>query len=805
MSQYSELMGSFLRTGNYPLEADYIFPTEEALKEFYNDPINATTLHKGLLKVVENGGDGKQALYWVVQKQTNEELEFVKLIENIDIDNIDQQLKDLADKLDQEITDRKEADIAIWGTTDSTNVPDDLNSIMDLANAITELRDNITSLEESDKTINEQIRAIVGTQQTDIIEYLKTLPYQSLTEVANVLNRFLNDVDSSTTKINTLPELQNFLEGYTDSDKLSKLLSDLWNKIEGDIIPSEDFQTLKGIEDFVRTLDQWTKDRTNNLQTEIDQTQVGVGLSGDGSYNPDKETYYLQDATSVMNALKTLDGLMHEAISGITITTENKDVVDLNIRKELEGYVIAAKLLLSNVYGNELVKKEDGLYISVTSEYENGTLTLKVNDKIVAQHILGFSALVESATYEPSSESIVIVFKLLNGEKQTVTIPVGALIREWEPDNSNPDKVVELIRETTVDGADKLSADVRLSQEAHNILEKRGNTLMVEGTSEKITHNDQTLSKVIQNIQESQNTTSEGLQSEIARATEAEQNLQKSIEQEIQRATSTETAITQSVSQHTGDTNNPHQVTKAQIGLSNVDNTSDINKPVSTAQQLAINNAKQEVRDIVDNYTINGHEISTNPVLNKIDIGLDKVDNTADREKPVSDPQREALNEMKSTIESTINEYTVNGHKISENPVLNKADVGLDQVDNTSDLNKPISTATQQELDKKAPIDSPILTGIPQVETSPDPEDASQRIPSTDWVRGRIQESIGETKETLTSHINNMSNPHRVSADQVGAYDKSTIDSKLSQKADLVDGKIPTSQLPESTIQWIEV
>nr|DAJ81370.1 MAG TPA: hypothetical protein [Caudoviricetes sp.] len=204
-----------------------------------------------------------------------------------------------------------------------------------------------------------------------------------------------------------------------------------------------------------------------------------------------------------MNALKTLDGLMHEAISGITITTENKDVVDLNIRKELEGYVIAAKLLLSNVYGNELVKKEDGLYISVTSEYENGTLTLKVNDKIVAQHILGFSALVESATYEPSSESIVIVFKLLNGEKQTVTIPVGALIREWEPDNSNPDKVVELIRETTVDGADKLSADVRLSQEAHNILEKRGNTLMVEGTSEKITHNDQTLSKVIQNIQES--------------------------------------------------------------------------------------------------------------------------------------------------------------------------------------------------------------------------------------------------------------------------------------------------------------
>lgn len=39
---------------------------------------------------------------------------------------------------------------------------------------------------------------------------------------------------------------------------------------------------------------------------------------------------------------------------------------------------------------------------------------------------------------------------------------------------------------------------------------------------------------------------------------------------------------------HRADTSNPHSVTKAQIGLSNVDNTSDVNKPVSTAQAAAI-------------------------------------------------------------------------------------------------------------------------------------------------------------------------------------------------------------------------
>lgn len=40
---------------------------------------------------------------------------------------------------------------------------------------------------------------------------------------------------------------------------------------------------------------------------------------------------------------------------------------------------------------------------------------------------------------------------------------------------------------------------------------------------------------------------------------------------------------------HEADTNNPHEVTKAQVGLSNVDNTSDLDKPVSTAVQTALN------------------------------------------------------------------------------------------------------------------------------------------------------------------------------------------------------------------------
>lgn len=46
-----------------------------------------------------------------------------------------------------------------------------------------------------------------------------------------------------------------------------------------------------------------------------------------------------------------------------------------------------------------------------------------------------------------------------------------------------------------------------------------------------------------------------------------------------------------------------------------------------------------------------------------------------------------------NAVKTTVDNYTVNGKKISTNPVLAKGDVGLGNVDNTSDANKPVSTA----------------------------------------------------------------------------------------------------------------
>lgn len=67
---------------------------------------------------------------------------------------------------------------------------------------------------------------------------------------------------------------------------------------------------------------------------------------------------------------------------------------------------------------------------------------------------------------------------------------------------------------------------------------------------------------------------------------------------------------------HIANKNNPHTVTKAQLGLGNVDNTSDVNKPISTAVQKALDGKASSGHT----HTIDSSfsTASTNPVQNKV-------------------------------------------------------------------------------------------------------------------------------------------------------------------------------------------
>lgn len=71
---------------------------------------------------------------------------------------------------------------------------------------------------------------------------------------------------------------------------------------------------------------------------------------------------------------------------------------------------------------------------------------------------------------------------------------------------------------------------------------------------------------------------------------------------------------------HEADHSNPHAVTKAQVGLGNVDNTSDMNKPVSSAMQTALDGKIEDVR--ADGQSVVENKIANIPPADEEVVGV---------------------------------------------------------------------------------------------------------------------------------------------------------------------------------------
>lgn len=141
------------------------------------------------------------------------------------------------------------------------------------------------------------------------------------------------------------------------------------------------------------------------------------------------------------------------------------------------------------------------------------------------------------------------------------------------------------------------------------------------------------------------------------------------------------------IAAHKADTNNPHNVTKEQLGLDKVNNTSDEDKPVSTAQASAIKVVQDDLTSHKSNKN-NPHKVT------KTQVGLGNVDNTSDLDKPISSATQAALGVITNSLEGHIEDKT-NPHNVT------KTQIGLGNVDNTSDKDKPISDAAQNMFDTK--------------------------------------------------------------------------------------------------------
>lgn len=264
------------------------------------------------------------------------------------------------------------------------------------------------------------------------------------------------------------------------------------------------------------------------------------------------------------------------------------------------------------------------------------------------------------------------------------------------------------------------------------------------------------------------------------------------------------------IAAHKADTNNPHSVTKEQVGLGKVNNTADNEKPVSTAQATAI----KVVQDDLTSHKLredNPHKVS------KAQIGLSKVDNTADIDKPISTATDKALGTKVDKVDGkglSTNDFTTalktklegiaSGAQVNTvtgvkgdaetayrtgNVNITKTNIGLGNVDNTSDASKPVSTAQATAIAdaKKAGTDAQTNLNVHKSATNPH----------------------NITKSTVG--LGNVDNVKQLPASEKGAASGvATLDanSKIAQNIDagkITSGTISIDRLPKGALERLTV
>lgn len=232
---------------------------------------------------------------------------------------------------------------------------------------------------------------------------------------------------------------------------------------------------------------------------------------------------------------------------------------------------------------------------------------------------------------------------------------------------------------------------------------------------------------------------------------------------------------------HVADHNNPHSVTKAQVGLGNADNTPDTAKNVLSATKLTtprnINGvpfdgtANITIADATKEPTLEPGTTSqyyrgdkTWQTLNKSAVGLGNVDNTSDADKPVSAAQAAAI----AFKEDAANKSTATA--LGSSDILYPTQKAVKTYVDTKDALKA-DKATVQASSEQARIDSmlrlPVITI--NLDGGLDPTTTEIYIPGTytitDTEKGVVHSGILELRGRGNSTWSASKKPWRIKFD----------------------------------------
>ena len=319
--------------------------------------------------------------------------------------------------------------------------------------------------------------------------------------VEYINNNFKND--------SLIAEPSLFLYGEKDTNKPNAILvfgaGD--NKIS--LIDIHDVEeTINKLENSTNLQQEEITIIENDLQSLI----TACGLSFDDNKNKNRITFtpnvddnVLRKAKDIVDAISLLSTYTQTEIKKNILSNVDSNTLSLNVTHNEDGTTIGGNVKISlhgsgdnsDINNNILITKDDGLYAAADLDFDPIKRTLTFTT----------SGINNSSMKDDAKKK---VFEL--GE-HTNYIP------------NNDGHNVELVVEKIDASNSNISADVKLSEDANNILVKKDGKLLAEGVSSNIKHNNTTVENVLNENINNINNLSKELNDEVIRAFASEEGL----------------------------------------------------------------------------------------------------------------------------------------------------------------------------------------------------------------------------------------------------------------------------------------
>ena len=199
------------------------------------------------------------------------------------------------------------------------------------------------------------------------------------------------------------------------------------------------------------------------------------------------------------------------------------------------------------------------------------------------------------------------------------------------------------------------------------------------------------------------------------------------------------TTANNAITTHAANTDNPHYVTKEQIGLGNVDNTSDLDKPVSNAAACIIESVRACIAEV--NTTAGNAYSQANEAMNiATNANTNIANHIANKDNPHNVTKEQlGLANVVTSVEGRTGEIE-----------LTKADVGLENVPNVDTTNATNITTGYLALNR---IKDGLITNGANVDVSWDSESGVYTISAETGGDAPVTSVAGKTGDVELNSI----------------------------------------------------